>query len=97
MFELRTTGINYRQTQKVLSKKENQSLILVHLNFSYKISRLDSKKNSDDNKKLIYLGTGHYLSLGGGGGGGGSGGFGAKQGEILPISPLNVTSLKCCP
>ena len=28
-----------------------------------------------------YLGTGHYLSLGGGGGGRG-GGFGAKQGEI---------------
>ena len=40
------------------------------------------------------LGTGHYLSPGGGRG---SEGFGAKQGEIWPIHPLNVTSLKCCP
>ena len=48
-------------------------------------------------KKIIYLsirsslglGTGHYLSPGRGGGG-----FGAKQGEIHPIPPLNVTSLK---
>ena len=48
-------------------------------------------------KKIIYLsirssiglGTGHYLSPGRRGEG-----FGAKQGEIYPIPPLNVTSLK---
>ena len=40
-------------------------------------------------KVIFELGTGHYLSPGGAGGG-----FGAKQGEIYPISPLNVTSLK---
>ena len=41
-----------------------------------------------------FLGTSHYLSPEGGQGGGGEGEFGAKQGEISPIPPLNVTSLK---
>ena len=51
-------------------------------------------------EKIIYLsirsslglGTGHYLSPGRRGEG-----FGAKQGEIYPIPPLNVTSLKWSP
>ena len=42
---------------------------------------------------LALLGTGHYLSPGGRG----SGGFGTKQGEILSIPPINVTSLKLSP
>ena len=39
------------------------------------------KKKKTNVKAKIHLGTGHYLSPGGGG----EGGFGAKQGEIYPI------------
>ena len=37
------------------------------------------------------------MAWGRGEGGGGGGGFGAKQGEIYPIPPSNVTSLKWSP